>query len=237
MTNSWRDLDAIHTPVWSSVSSRHASLGKAEGAAVAYDMDVSVLGGLREPSEAALTDLGNLVGPGAIIGLMGPLDELPLGAGWRQLARPEIHQMVCEQPAPFFEQEFIELGPGDVDDMIELVAATEPGPFAKRTIEMGTYLGVRDGGKLVAMAGERLKPEGWTEISGVCTDASARGKGYAASLVGELLRRIVARGERSFLHVVKGSPSEAVALGVYERLGFRTARDMCVNVVRNESGS
>jgi ribosomal protein S18 acetylase RimI-like enzyme len=226
----------LDSPVWSSLRDRHGKLGRVSGKAAVYDWEVSILGGLQEATADALADLANLVEPGNAVALMGPLTDLPLGQFWEQINRVEIHQMICDDPRGFNEQEYVELGLNDVDEMLALAAVTEPGPFSKRTIEMGTYLGIREEGRLVAMAGERLMPEGWSEVSGVCTHESGRGKGYAAALVGELQRRIHARGEYSFLNVVKGSPSEVSALGLYERVGFHKVRDMCVTVVINRSG-
>ena len=230
------NLELLGSPVWTSLRNRHGKLGQVNGGAAVYDWEVSILGGLQEPTTDALTDLENLVEPGNTVALMGPLTDLPLGQCWEHITRVEIHQMICDDPQGFNEQEYVELGLNDVDEMLALAAMTEPGPFSKRTIDMGTYLGIREEGRLVAMAGERLMPEGWSEVSGVCTHETGRGKGYAAALVGQLQRRIHARGELSFLNVVKGSPSEASAMGVYERLGFHKVRDMCVTVVVNRSG-
>ena len=229
------NLELLDSPVWTSLKDRHGKLGRVSGKAAVYDWEVSILGGLQEPNADALADLANLVEPGNAVALMGPLTDLPLDPCWEHVTRVEIHQMICDDPQGFIEQQYIELGSNDVGEMLALAAVTEPGPFSKRTIEMGTYLGIKEEGRLVAMAGERLMPEGWSEVSGVCTHESGRGKGYAAALVGELQRRIHARGELSFLNVVKGSPSEASALGVYERVGFRKVRDMCVTVVINRS--
>jgi ribosomal protein S18 acetylase RimI-like enzyme len=229
------NLEQLESPVWSSLRDRHGKLGQISGKAAVYDWEVSILGGLQEPTADALADLANLVEPGNAVALMGPLTDLPLGHCWEHITRVETHQMICDEPQGFNEQEYVELGSNDVDEMLALAAKTEPGPFSKRTIEMGTYLGIREEGRLVAMAGERLMPEGWSEVSGVCTHESGRGKGYAAALVGQLQQRIHARGELSFLNVVKGSPSEASALGVYERLGFHKVRDMYVTVVINRS--
>lgn len=115
----------------------------------------------------------------------------------------------------------MELGADSVPEMLHLVAQTQPGPFWPRTHELGTYLGVRDNGTLVAMAGERLRPPGWTEISAVCTAPEARGRGHATRLVAALVARIVARGERPFLHVAEVNTG---AIVLYERLGFQTRK-------------
>ena len=123
------------------------------------------------------------------------------------------------------------LGDQHVDAMLELVRLTEPGPFAPRTIEMGDYWGVIEDGRLLAMAGERLKPEGWIELSGVCTHPDGRGRGLAAALCRQVLDGIFAKGASAFLHVVVGGPSEHTAVGVYERLGFRHRRRMHVQIL------
>jgi predicted GNAT family acetyltransferase len=110
-----------------------------------------------------------------------------------------------------------------VPEILDLVARTRPGPFWPRTHELGTYLGIRDNGRLVAMAGERLRPPGWTEISAVCTAAEARGRGCAARLVGALVERILARGDHPFLHVAE---SNTGAIALYERIGFETRKQV-----------
>ena len=112
----------------------------------------------------------------------------------------------------------VELGPQDSAEMIALTALTKPGPFSTRTHELGTYLGIRDGGKLVAMAGERLKVPGHTEVSAVCTHPDHTGKGYAGILMLEVMKGIRSRGETPFLH---SRQDNVRAIEVYKRLGFR----------------
>jgi predicted GNAT family acetyltransferase len=115
----------------------------------------------------------------------------------------------------------VELGGADVPEMIRLAELTRPGPFCPRTTALGTHLGVREDGVLVAMAGERLRPPGWTEISAVCTAPAARGRGHASTLVHALAQRIVHRGERPFLHV---AADNANAIALHRSLGFAVRR-------------
>ena len=115
-------------------------------------------------------------------------------------------------------REAVRLGADDVPDMLALVARTRPGPFLPRTVELGTYLGIRREGRLIAMAGERLHPPGWTEISAVCTDAAFRGQGLGSRLVRAVALGIRERGETPFLHT---AATNTAAIRLYESLGFR----------------
>jgi predicted GNAT family acetyltransferase len=112
--------------------------------------------------------------------------------------------------------------------MLDLVRRTDPGPFLERTIELGDYVGIRRDGQLVAMAGERLHFDGWTEISAVCTAPSDRGHGLASRLVGALIAGIQQRSERAFLHVLTTNTS---AIRLYEELGFRVRRSLTISVL------
>ena len=128
--------------------------------------------------------------------------------------------MVCENghASPNYSAPaIVELGANDSPEMLELTALTKPGPFGPRTHELGYYVGIRDAGKLVAMAGERMKVPGYTEVSAVCTHPDHLGKGYAAALMTEIMRSIRAHGEKPFLHV---RSDNARAIAIYERLGF-----------------
>ena len=127
------------------------------------------------------------------------------------------------------DDEAVELGRADVPDMLALIARTQPGPFEPETHLMGRYLGIRRDGVLVAMAGERMHPPGWTEISAVCTDEVVRGQGLASRLVRAVGHGIRARGERPFLHAA-GYNTGAISL--YEHLGFALRRSATFAVVR-----
>ena len=127
------------------------------------------------------------------------------------------------------DDEIIRLGPADVPEVLDLVERTRPGPFGPRTMELGTYLGIRRAGALVAMAGERLRPPGFTEVSAVCTDEAWRGHGFGSRLTLAVVAGIRARGEVPFLHAVA---TNAGAIRLYEQLGFEYRRPTMFKTAR-----
>ncbi|NIP14067.1 MAG: GNAT family N-acetyltransferase [Pseudomonadales bacterium] len=225
--------DLLDNPAFAALQHAHAGLGRSSDLAAVYDPLISPLAGLAEPTIDALRDLAGLVSPGVGVGVLSTQLMLPESADWRLVRVMTLHQMVCDKP-PEQPESFDELAPPDAREMVALAELTEPGPFLERTIEMGRYVGARIDGRLVAMAGERMKPPGWTEISGVCTHPEARGRGLARRLVLNVLAHCFDRGDRAFLHVVAGSPSEATAIGVYETLGFEQRVPIYAHVLLRE---
>jgi GNAT superfamily N-acetyltransferase len=212
---------------WRAMTSYQAHLAEGAGRARRFRPDVSVFAAVEADDADAWADLATLVGPGSTAVLLGPpVRALP--PGWAVDRVLPASQMVAAGPLPAAGATPPDgvilrgLTPADVDEVLALVALTEPGPFARRTIEMGRYRGLFDDadGRLVAMAGERMHLPGFTEVSGVCTDPSARGRGLAAHLTALVVRGVVARGETAFLHVAEGNPARRV----YERLGFTVRR-------------
>jgi hypothetical protein len=134
----------------------------------------------REPSSADWRDLSELVPSGSFAAIMRTAAEPP--APWESVREFDVVQMVEEGAAGAADAEAISLGAADVPEMMELVAETNPGPFPHRTIELGSYLGIRHDGRLVAMAGERFQCGPWREISGVCT-SGGRGRRLTAHVV------------------------------------------------------
>jgi ribosomal protein S18 acetylase RimI-like enzyme len=212
----------LENVIWRALTSRQARFAEARGEARRFLCEVTLLSAFREPSDQGYESLAELAGSNGTAALF--LDD-PYEArrGWEVIATAPLLQMVCENGAaagdPAFE--ILDLRSQDSAEMIELTSLTKPGPFGKRTHELGNYVGIRQNGRLVAMSGQRLQVPGYTEVSAVCTHPEHTGKGYAAALMLEVMRRIRDRGETPFLHV-RGDNSRAIAL--YERLGFRARK-------------
>lgn len=224
------DEAAFDNPAYASLCGAHAQLAQVRGRARRYPADVAPFLALPSPPSAQdWEDAAALVAPGSFVAGRYGGAELP--DGWRTVRSLDLVQMVEERVAATECAEAIPLGPADVPDMLELVAQTEPGPFLPRTIELGEYLGIRRDGVLVAMAGERFRLEGWTEISAVCTRPDHRGRGLASCLVGALIDGIQRRSERAFLHVMS---TNVGAIRLYEGLGFRAHRRTTLTVVTRE---
>lgn len=220
----------LEQPPWSALTTTHAAFSFGNDLARRYRPEFAPMAGVREVSGRCLEALHALMQPGEVVGLFAA-EPVAAGNGLDVIDRKSVEQMVylrneLELPAGAP----VPLGVADAPAMLELAELTHPGPFARRTVELGAYIGLRDGGgRLIAMAGERMKFDGFTEISAVCTLPDHRGRGYARLLVLALMRNILARGETAFLHVFSDN---VAAAALYEKLGFMHQRSIAVTVLK-----
>jgi ribosomal protein S18 acetylase RimI-like enzyme len=221
------EAGALDHPAWASLTGPHARFAETVGRAARYPSDVSPFAAIAPDSDDGWADLARLVGAGGGFALAG--EDRPLPAGWEVRWKGVGLQMVDTGLRAEPDEAAVALTAADVPEMMDLIARTRPGPFLERTIELGTYIGLRRGGALVAMAGERLRPPGWTEISAVCTDPSMRGQGLAARLIRALVVGVRARGDTAFLHVVG---TNVTAIRLYEWMGFAVRREVTFQSVR-----
>lgn len=219
----------LDRPVWSALTGRQAPLAVAQGAALRYDPAIGLFAALPDTSQTSLTDLGGLVSAHGDVALVEPAAPPPV-PGTRVVSEALCWQMVAEGEVavPAVDFEILALSPADAPDMLALATLTKPGPFFERTHEISPFIGVKVEGRLVAMAGERMKPEGHAELSGVCTHPDHRGHGYAAALMRRIAARVRARGETPILHVYAHN-SGAIAL--YETLGFSFRRELVMTTL------
>jgi ribosomal protein S18 acetylase RimI-like enzyme len=231
MTNSLTasKLATLDNAVWQALTTVHAHFAEGDGLAKRYPVAMFQIAAVGEPSAESFRSLASLLGPGGVAGFF-TAQPLTFPAAFAVLEEFDVRQMIYPHSPPEAEEDGIQaLGAADVSEMSRLIELARPGPFGPRTYEMGAYLGIRRAGRLVAMAGERLRLPGFTEISAVCTDPEHRGHGYASRLVSILARRIAARRETPFLHV-RGDNDPAFR--VYEKLGFETRRFVHLAILR-----
>lgn len=235
-------MSELDNPVWWALTGRQLHLGTSTARAGRFDPDVSPFGAFDgPPTDAHWDELASIVGPGGqtalITGGEGSL-ELPSGwstqweAGGLQMLGDRLHAERSTAPDASSARSPVPepLGLEDVSDMLALVAEARPGPFLVRTIEFGGYLGVRRAGRLVAMAGERLRPPGYAEISAVATDPAHRRQGLGELVVHAVVAAIVERGETPFLHAAQ---SNVTAIRLYESMGFTVSRRLGFQVVQS----
>ncbi|MBM2619404.1 GNAT family N-acetyltransferase [Actinoplanes sp. LDG1-06] len=218
------DTTVLDDPVGLSLRGPHRHLARWVGQAVTYEAEVASFASVPlDPSAADWNDLARLLGTGQLADLFSAPVTPP--RNWTPVFALDGVQMISDgrETTSTTTVEVAQLGHADVPDMLALTAETRPGPFWPRTVELGAFYGVRDSGSLVAMAGERLRPSGWTEISSVCTAGTHRGRGLAAQVVHAAANRITACGKRPFLHVAANNHD---AIRLYERLGFTVRRQV-----------
>lgn len=228
------ELDRLRNPIWHALTTEHAYLAEGSGAARRYPIAIGPLSGMSDTSEASYEALREVAGPGGVVGLF--LEEKPAPpAGWTLTRDGAMYQMIYLKPtapdAGAGAAQIVELGDADRDEMVALATLTKPGPFDARTMELGTFFGVRDAGRLVAMAGMRLHLPRFTEVSAVCTHPEARGRGYGNALTAKVAAQILAGGKMPILHLFAANVS---ALRVYESVGFTINRNLELAVLKNE---
>jgi ribosomal protein S18 acetylase RimI-like enzyme len=246
------ETDPVHVldnPAWSALTGPQRSFGVRTGDVARFDPEISLFGAFAagpgpgpdpghdpDPDPGAWGQMAELIGPGGVVITTGRTGTPP--EGWSVEYDGGAVQMTGEvlvgagDPPASETREVVPLGTDDVPEMLELVALARPGPFAPRTVELGGYVGIRRRGRLVAMAGERLRPVGWAEISAVATHPDHRRQGLGELLVRVVAAGIVARGETPVLHA---AADNAAALRLYGAMGF-TLRRRCRFVAARAPG-
>lgn len=217
------DDTTLDNPVWESLVSRHAALARRTAHAARYPSDAAPFVAVDVADAEAAEQMAQLVAAGEsvlFVGLSPPLSP----QAWRIEPLVHIAQMTCASRLHVNDGPPVtELSRAQVADMLALTVLVYPHYFRPRTIEMGRYFGIHDGGRLVAMAGERMGFDGYREISAICTHPDHTGRGHAQRLTAMLTNDILDHGSVPFLHV---SHQNGRAMSLYERIGYRFRADI-----------
>jgi ribosomal protein S18 acetylase RimI-like enzyme len=212
----------LDNPVWHALTGRHARFAVGRGQARHYYLrEMAPFSGIADASPAAYADLAVDLPPQTEARLFRPADE-PAPPGWETVSARPIVQMIYDgrrlPPPNISDAKIVMLGPTDVSEMLALADAAKPGPFGSGTIDLGTYVGVRQArtGQLIAMGGERFRIDGYVELSAIAVHPDARGRGLGKAITNHLAHAAITRSETPFLHVFPDNP----ALALYDRLGF-----------------
>nr|WP_041383597.1 GNAT family N-acetyltransferase [Sphingopyxis alaskensis] len=212
------------------LTGRQAHLAEGDARALRIDRGYGVFGVAADTGAAAQAALAALVPDDGELWIVEG-DPWPVPPGVREVRRAVLAQMVADGPPPAprdGEPPIVALHDSDAPEMAALADHAKPGPWGPATHRYGPFFGVREDGRLLAMAGQRMLMPGMAEVSGVATWADCRGRGLARALIGHVMRAMVARGETPFLH---SYADNAGAIALYESLGFRIRREVHVLVI------
>lgn len=216
---------SLDRPVWAALSTRHLGLSQGGERVRRYVPEIVPFASTEDDDPESLGALANLVGPGERV-LVIQAPAIPVPPGLVAMTTAMGVQMLLDRPAPEVDGRGIErLEAADAGAMLALASMTKPGPFTLRAMSLGAFWGIREYGRLIAMAGERFGQPGFTEISGVCTHPEAQGRGLAKRLSLFVARAIQDRGETPYLHAYETNER---AIGLYRSIGFRLRARMHV---------
>ena len=207
----------LDNPVWEALNGRQAEFAIKGDGVLKYRPDVFMFAGIPDDSSDTIEKVAELYKQGEIMGLMG--FKLDIEPYFKRVFDVQAYQMLADKAPEYNSVDYVRLTKDDSSQIEELVELTKPGPYRPNVIELGNYVGIKEDDKLVAMVGERVKLDGYTEVSLVCTHPDYRGKGYAKTLSGVVIEDIIDRGDMPFLNVMTHNTA---AFNLYNKLGFST---------------
>jgi ribosomal protein S18 acetylase RimI-like enzyme len=222
----------LDNPAWNAMISGSEHLASGNEHVKFFFEEVGPFAGLKEYNEPLFRELFDLLPPNRTV-VIPTVKDVEIAPYWKVIDTVKALQMIFEEPAVVgaIDAGIVPLKDEHIPEMIALTQLTKPGPFLKQTIEFGNYKGIFNSGKLVAMAGQRMHPLEYVEISAVCTHPDYTGNGYAQSLINDQVLKIIREGNIPFLHVTARNIN---AIRLYKRLGFTVRAEMNIYVLQKE---
>lgn len=225
-------IHLLDRPAWNSLCTLHTALAEGDDLARRYPPSIVPFGGAADGTAESLAALERMPADGEVMALV-EAGRPVIPDGLELISDGKLVQMLARQPYPVFADErIVPLTEADAAEMLDLATLTRPGPFTLRAQALGTFWGVKVDGRLVAMAGQRMRVPGFAELSGLCTHPGFQGRGLGKLLFRFVAGQISARGETVFLHAYAAN---SFAISLYETLGFALRTEMNLAVVRRRS--
>ncbi len=220
----------LDNPAWNALISGNTNLGNGNETVRYYYKDISPFIGMTEPTKRNFDILHEITPVESISGFISPI-KIEIPSPWKTARLVKVFQMIFDKSVSAIkgEKEIVPLSDEHIPQMLELTKLTNPGPFLSRTIDFGHYRGLFDADKLIAMAGQRMHPFNYAEISAVCTHPDYLGKGYARQLLMNQADRIQQVNETPFLHVLTDNDR---AINVYKDLGFIIRTELSIYIIQ-----
>ncbi|MBB2148145.1 GNAT family N-acetyltransferase [Pedobacter gandavensis] len=209
----------LDNPVWFSLTESHEKFSVNYGDVKFYHPDYCPFGGFITLDSTAkpLEEYSNLASSFYVVGKQ-PNYHPSLTLNKELICL----QMVLDTPINMeISEDIIPLKAEHKADLLRLVNLVQPGYFKNNTPELGNYYGIYKEKELVAVTGERMKMNDYTEVSAVITHPDHTGKGYARQLVAHTSNQVFLEGKTPYLHVAEINVG---AIKLYEKLGFVTRR-------------
>jgi len=222
----------LDRPIWSALETAHASLAEGDAHARRYPPSIVPFAASADDSAESLAALARLPAGDEVMAIV-EAEPIILPPELTALSNSRLVQMMAERPSERVSDSRIEpLTEADAADMLALAALTKPGPFTLRAQSLGSFWGVKIDGRLVAMAGQRMRQTGFAELSGLCTHPDFQGRGLGTLLFRFVAGEIAARGETAYLHAYT---TNAPAIALYEAMGFRVRAEMNFCIVKRQT--
>jgi ribosomal protein S18 acetylase RimI-like enzyme len=217
----------LDRPVWTALTTRQAEFAEGNALAKRFIPSVVPFASTPDNEEKCLCALESIVPIGERI-FLAQADEIALSDKFAKAVEAKVVQMIAVRRAdPIPDARIEKLTNADAEEMLALATLTKPGPFTLRAAALGEFFGIKIDGRLAAMAGERMKQPGFSELSGVCSHPDFRGASLGKIMSLHVTNRIFARGETPYLHAYT---TNAAAIRLYESIGFELRRELNVAV-------